>query len=303
MTSPATGPSGAVTVLVGGHESAAGQHLLPWVVGGHAFRAVGTGRALAEAVEEALARPGPPGQPVCVVPVTLGRDPRLVADTARTLDWLAPAAGPGRIALTEPFGTGDHLVGWLRAAAARDHAAGPGGALLVTAPAAGPFDDAELFRLARLVRQYGRHRWVEVAFDGGDPGIDEGIERCRRLGAERVLLVPAAFGPAYPGADTGNGADAGTRAGAELTEGGPLLTRQAASGVLRARVAAALHRLGHGDDGIAAGLDAEHGHGYAHSHSPGAGHSHDTGTGAHTATGHSHGGGHSPRAGHRRIHE
>jgi len=301
VTSPATGPSGAVTVLVGGHESAAGQHLLPWVVGGHAFRAVGTGRALAEAVEEALARPGPPGQPVCVVPVTLGRDPRLVADTARTLDWLAPAAGPGRIALTEPFGTGDHLVGWLRAAAARDHAAGPGAALLVTAPAAGPFDDAELFRLARLVRQYGRHRWVEVAFDGGDPGPAEGVERCRRLGADRVLVVPAAFGPACAAAPVSPEPPScpevppGPRTGAALTPGGPLLTLSAAAGVLRARVNAALHRLGHGDDGIAAGLDAEHGHGHTHSH--GAGNSPGS-TGGGPESDHS--GDHHP---HRRVHE
>ncbi|QMU68837.1 sirohydrochlorin chelatase [Streptacidiphilus sp. P02-A3a] len=253
MTPPATDPAGGVTtVLVGGHESAGGRRLLPWVVGGHAFRAVGTGRELADAVEEALARSG---GPVCVVPATLGRDPRLIADTARALGWLACSTAPGRIALTEPFGTAAHLVGWLRAAAARDQRVGAGSAMLVTAPAAGPFDDAELFRIARLVRQYGRHRWVEVAFDGGDPGPGAGVDRCRRLGADRVLLVPAAFGPPTPE----------TWAGAESS--GSLLTPQAAAGVLRARVNAALHRLGHGDDGIAAGLDAEHGHGLAHSHS------------------------------------
>ena len=291
-------PGGVTTVLVGGHESAAGRQLLPWVVGGHAFRAVGTGRELTEAVEEALAGSG---RPVCVVPATLGRDPRLVADTARALSWLACSAEPGRIALTGPFGTGEHLVGWLRAAAARDQQAGPDSALLVTAPAAGPFDDAELFRIARLVRQYGRHRWVEVAFDGGDPGPAEGVERCRRLGADRVLVVPAAFGPACAAAPVSPEPPScpevppGPRTGAALTPGGPLLTLSAAAGVLRARVNAALHRLGHGDDGIAAGLDAEHGHGHTHSH--GAGNSPGS-TGGGPESDHS--GDHHP---HRRVHE
>ena len=284
MAPPPTGPDAAATdaavVLVGGHESAAGRELEPWVAAGHAYRAVGGGRALTEAVEQALTWPGPPGRPVCVVPVTLGRDPRLVADAARALRWLVRTAGPGRIALAAPFGTRDHLVGWLRAAAARDPAP-TGTALLVTAPAADPFADAELFRIARLVRQYGPHRWVEVAFteaeaEAGagagagadaragtgvaaepDPGTDTGVDRCSRLGADRVLLLPAGFGPPVrrpvPGAEAA----------------GPLLSPPAAARVLAARVDAALHRLGHGDDGIAAGLDAEHGHGLAHSHGHG----------------------------------
>ena len=272
MTPPATGPLGATTVLVGGHESAAGRELLPWVAAGHAFRAVGGGRELTGAVERALTRSGLSGPPVCVVPMTLGRDPRLTADAARALRWLARTAGPGRIALAAPFGTADHLVGWLRAAAAREHPPGPGSngsapdgtALLVTAPAADPFADAELFRIARLVRQYGRHHWVEVAFTGAgaDPDPEGGVDRCHRLGADRVLLLPAGFGPPAPRPVPG----------AESAR--PLLGRQAAARVLAARVDAALHRLGHGDDGIAAGLDAEHGHGLAHSHSPGRPHGH-----------------------------
>jgi len=87
----------------------------------------------------------------------------------------------------------------------------------------------------------------------------------------------------------------GPRTGAALTPGGPLLTLSAAAGVLRARVNAALHRLGHGDDGIAAGLDAEHGHGHTHSH--GAGNSPGS-TGGGPESDHS--GDHHP---HRRVHE
>ena len=250
----------ATLVLVGGHESDEGRRLRPWVEDGHAFRVADAGRGLVRAVEEALALSD---LPVCVVPMTLGRDPRLVADTARGLDWSARSAGStaaGRIALTEPFGSAEHLVGWLRAAG-EGHAGGAPGrpgetALLVTAPAAGPFEDAELFRIARLVRQYGRHRWVEVAFDGGDPDPGEGVERCLRLGARRVVLLSAAF-------DTRT---TGVVSGAE--SGGPLLTPHAVVGVLGLRVRRALLRLRAGADGIADGLGAEHGHGYAHSHGP-----------------------------------
>ncbi|MDH6130662.1 sirohydrochlorin cobaltochelatase [Kitasatospora sp. MAA4] len=250
----------ATLVLVGGHESGRAAHLqqLCRDAGddGGPFRAVPVGRELTTAVTDALAHFD---RPVCVLPMTLGRDPGLVADTARALRWLT---GPGdrargRIVLADPFGTPGHLIGWLRAAAGRT--AGPRRedcAMLVAAPAAGPFEDAELFRIARLVSRHGSHRRVEVAFEGGDPGLPEGVMRCLRLGARRVVLLSAGFGPASP------------RPVQDAEDGGPLLGAPALTAVLRARTADALHRLAHGDDGIAAGLDAEHGHGYAHSHGP-----------------------------------
>ncbi|MFF7636723.1 CbiX/SirB N-terminal domain-containing protein [Kitasatospora sp. NPDC008050] len=268
----ARGESAATLVLVGGHESGGAQRLRPLVESRPEWRAVGPGRALAGAVAAALAESD---HPVCVVPMSLGRDPRLIADTARTLRWLSGPANSGRLVLAEPFGGTEHLIGWLRGGtgralelpAAPQTAAGGGTvgegavgdgtaaeptAILLTAPAAGPFEDAELFRIARLVRQYRTHRWVEVAFENGDPSVAEGVERCRLLGARRVVLVPAAFGaaPVVPGGE----------------DGGPLLGGRAVAGVLRARVAAAVRRLGQGVDGIAAGLDAEHGHGFPHSH-------------------------------------
>lgn len=247
-------PTTSTRVLVTGHERG------PGALG---FHAVTGGRAVRDSVGEALATAQ---GPVCVVPMTLGRDPHLVADTARALHWLARGEGAGRIVLAEPFGTKDHLVGWLRAAA-RPYTQ-PGTAVLLTAPAADPFDDADLFRVARLVRQYGQHRWVEVAFHGGDPDVAEGIDRCRRLGACQVVLVPAAFGASE--SELAAPADQGG-----LMDHGALLTPSAIAGVLEARIAAALHRLTHGDNGIGAGLDAEHGHGYAHTHGPGEhGHGH-----------------------------
>lgn len=250
----ATEPDPAPTVLLSyGHES--GRSGVPWCAAG--YRSAPAGRELAAAVDEALHQHD---GPVCVVPMTLGRDPGLVGDSARAARWAAGQVPEGRVALCESFGTADHLIGWLRASAVR--AATHDGhrrALLITAPASNPFDDAELFRIAHLVRRYGGHRWVEVAFAGGDPDIDEGIRRCRTLGAERIRLVPAGFAPAGPG---------DVLADPHTEDGGPLLTPAAIRGVVSARVAAATARLARADNGIASGLDAEHGHGYAHAHGP-----------------------------------
>lgn len=249
-------------MLAGGHE------------GGAATGALRAGRPLADAVRAALA--AAPG-PVCVVPMTLGRDPALIADCARALRWLGREEGHGRLVLAAPFATVDHLTAWLRTAALKAVRQSPGtSAVLVTAPAAGPFEDADLFRVARLVRQYGHHRWVEVAFDGGDPDLAEGVERCRRLGADQVALIRAAFA-----------APAVVPAG--VLDVGPLLSDAAVAQVVRARAQEALHRLTHGQDGIAEGLDAEHGHGYAHSHGPGADHDHDHGHGHGPGPAHGHG--------------
>ncbi|MFF7198938.1 sirohydrochlorin chelatase [Streptomyces sp. NPDC008079] len=258
MTAPSsvtvrTPAAAASVVLVGGHESAAARDLAPWAGSGagDTYTVVPAGAPLTQAVARLLAERD---APVCVIPMTLGRDRALVAEAARSLRWAQEGGGSGRTVLSAPFGTQDHLVGWLRAAAGRG--AGDATAVLVTAPAADPFADAELFRVARLVRQYGGHRWVEVAFTDGDPDVPQGVERCRRLGAEDVLLLSAGFGPPATSSPPVAGA----------VDGGPLLSRAAVEGVVAARRTEALHRLAHGDDGVAAGLDAEHGHGFAHTH-------------------------------------
>ncbi|QMU69564.1 cobalamin biosynthesis protein CbiX [Streptacidiphilus sp. P02-A3a] len=238
-------------IAVGGHESAFGR-LLPHPPT-HDTAPVPAGRELAAAVRQSLATGVPP---VLVVPMTLGRDPELAAEAARALRPIA-AEQPGRVALAEPFGSTEHLVGWLRAAAGRGAAADR--ALLLTAPAADPQADAELYRVARLVRQFGRHRLVEVAFTDGDPSPAEGVDRCHRLGAAEVLLLPAGFGPAEP--PPGSGA----------TGSGPLLGPAAVRAVLAARSEDARVRLRHGDDGIAAALAAAHGHSHDHPHD----HDHD----------------------------
>lgn len=146
-------------IAVCGHEAAYGEALRGRA--GPEVTVVPNGRELFRTVAGLSRR----GEESCVVPMTLGRDPELVADTARTLRAL-PAADRGRTVLAEPFGTSGHLTAWLRAAAGR---APDTAALLVTAPAGDPFEDAELYRVASLVRRYGGHDLVEVAFTGETP--------------------------------------------------------------------------------------------------------------------------------------
>ncbi|MEU4501733.1 cobalamin biosynthesis protein CbiX [Streptomyces sp. NPDC024089] len=245
-------------IAVCGHEAAYGEALHGLV--DPAVTVVANGRELFRTVA-ALSRRG---ERSCVVPMTLGRDPELVADTARTLRAL-PAAERAGTVLAEPFGTSQHLVAWLRTAAAR---APETAALLVTAPAGDPFDDAELYRVASLVRRYGNHGLVEVAFAGGDPDPAEGVRRCGLLGARHVVLLPAAFAePPVPDAP-----------GIRVERAGPPVAPAALARVLAERVADARRQWGErGDDGIAAGLTAADRHGHSHTHPPGEGHDHGHG--------------------------
>lgn len=239
----------AAVVIVGGHEGGAGVAVDPLVDQGPLLRATSARQRLDETVHQAL---DSTDLPVCVVPMTLGRDPHLIADSARTLLGLTGSAAAGRVTLAEAFGNEALLTGWLRVAVAAV-AGGDGGkdlAVLLTANAANRFDDAELFRIAHLVRVQDGVPWVEVAFRGGDPDVAAGVRRCEQLGARKVAVVPADFGPAT---DT---------LMPNVIDGGPLLAPAMISGMLQTRIAGALLRLSQGDDGIAAGLDADHGHGH-----------------------------------------
>jgi sirohydrochlorin cobaltochelatase len=239
----------ATVVIVGGHEGGGDVDVEPLVDQGPLLRASAAGRLLENAVQQALDNID---LPVCVVPMTLGRDPQLVADTARTLTWMTRGAAAGRVVMAEPFGNATLLTGWLRVAVTRvaDPLDTPGLAALLTAKAGNQFDDAELFRIAHLVRTRGGLPWVEVAFRDGDPDVAEGVKRCEQLGARQVVVVPADFGPATDAPMAG------------VIDGGPLLTPSEISGMLATRIAAAMFALSRGDDGIAAGLDADHQHGH-----------------------------------------
>lgn len=228
-----------------------------------------------------------------VVPITFGRNPTMVADAAKTLSWLA-SLHPGRLALAADFGTLDHLTAWLRAAAVEVRRRSPEAAMLIAAEAANPFDDAELYRVAHLVRTHGAGNEVEAVAVAGQGDLLASLQRLRLLGHPEAVVVPAGFqrSSTVPFGD-------GDFAGAAFY--GPLVSEQAVLRVIRDRVADAVHGLRHGDDGITAGLAADHGHGYAHSHAfdatEGAGHththSHGDGRGVahthdHSETGHHH---------------
>lgn len=267
--------------LVGGHESADGADLVRLEDTIDGARAARPGRQFHNRVSEALDA----GEVVVVVPMTFGRNPTMVADTAKTLRWLA-AKHPARLALAAPFGSIDHLTAWLRTAANAARAEDPDAGLVVVAPRSNPFDEAELHRVAYLVATHGAADEVFPAIvdDGGS--IAPVVERLRRLGIGRTAVIPAGFA-AHPTEDL------------EALDGarfaGPLMSDAAIARVVRTRVAAALAALGQGEDGVADGLDADHGHGYAHSHAFEEGpHSHPHG--------HSHGHGHGHSHTHSHTH-
>lgn len=241
-----TQPSRRAVLLAGGHESLAGGRIpeggaLAGPPG--AAGVCGPGRELRTALRD---RPS-----AVVVPMTLGRDPGLAPAAAQTLAWAARDRRPGDLLLARPLGTMTHLVGWVRGAITRILRAGDfRGAVLLVAPAAEPEADAELFKVARLAWRYLPVRWVEVALMGGEPGVAEGVERCHRLGAGEVALVPASLVPPPPGSGAAR-------------VGGPLLGRAALGALIRERAAEAERRWhGEHDDGLA--VAGRHAHPHPH---------------------------------------
>lgn len=257
-------------VLVGGHESGNGADLsfvADSVPGVHITPA---GRPLHNALTQLRRRTdsGSPA-PVVVLPMTFGRNPTLIADTAKTLRWLSaePAssgAAAASLALAEPFGTADHLTAWLRAAATDVRQRSPQAAVLIAADAANPFDDAELHRIAHLVRTHGAGNPVETATVDDAEGLLAAVRRMRLLGSAQTVVVPAGF--RRVASVHGETVPFGGGGFADAAFYGALLSEQAVLRVIHERVREALHNLGHGHTGIEAGLMADHGHGYAHSH-------------------------------------
>ena len=239
------------TVLVGGHESDHGADLASLAMAFPEVAVTSPGRPLRDAVTASLDA----ATRVAVLPMTWGRDPSLIADTAATLRWLAARSAAGWISLCPPFGTPDHLVSWLRRAAVDVSREFRYGGLLLCAPAANPYDDAELYRIAHLVRTYGAGIEVEVACLTEPGDLRHAVRRAWRLGARRVVVAPAGFArTAPPGI---------IQAGASFF--GPLMAERAFHDLIRRRVAEGLARLEQGDDGIAAGLLAGHAH-HTHTH-------------------------------------
>ncbi|MFD3998724.1 hypothetical protein [Streptomyces sp. NPDC058548] len=163
------------------------------------------------------------------------------------------AAGPGRLLLARPFSTTDHLADWLRAAGQRLLSSGDE-LLLVTARAAGPCCDAELFGPVRLATHDGSSQGSEVAFLGAGRDPVGAVELLRRWHPRRIVVVHAGFGPP-PVSPEGFTASAGV----------PLLQAATVAAVVAARCSSAMRAFSYdGDDGIAAALLADHAHGARH---------------------------------------
>ncbi|MEW9671999.1 sirohydrochlorin chelatase [Ammoniphilus sp. 3BR4] len=63
--------------------------------------------------------------------------------------------------------------------------------LLVGRGSSDPDANSDLFKMARLFWERGKANWVEPAFMGVTaPLVDEGVERCIRLGAKHVIVLP-----------------------------------------------------------------------------------------------------------------
>lgn len=259
-------------VLVGGHESSQAAGLARFRDAAADWVTTPAGRPLASTVESALAA----GQSVTVVPMTFGRDPVLIADTAKTLRWIRDRQG-GQILLTAPFGGTDHLIAHLRAAVIRLQRVSPGAALVIAANASDNFNDAELHRVAHLVRAESSAPEVTVALlRPGRDTLRDTADRLRRLGYEHSGVVPAGLHESMHPPQTD---------GHSMIWCGPLMRDNAVARIIAERVAGAHHAWAHGHDGIDPALDADHDHGYAHSHNDVADHDH----------GHGHGHGHSHR--------
>lgn len=63
--------------------------------------------------------------------------------------------------------------------------------LVVGRGSSDPDANSDLFKMSRLLWERLKVKWVETAFIGvRDPLMEEGLERCIRLGARKVLVLP-----------------------------------------------------------------------------------------------------------------
>lgn len=247
--------------------------------------------------ELAAAMAGDPAR-VVAVPLSMGtRDP-LLAGLSGLLRW-AKTRWPGTPFLQgAPLGSPPHVVGWASRQARAALAASPGPAppaetalLVVGTGGAAPEANAEVCATARLLWESGDHHLVEPAFARGTrPGVAAGIERCLRLGARHVVVLPLAplDGPVR---EEVYARVAGARErGASAVCAEALLTPTTAAAVARRRYQDALARWRHrGEDGLAAAHDHEHEGDHGHDHGPPPHHGHGHGHGHEHPHGHAHG--------------
>ena len=287
-TRPGTGagPSGggvspALTVLYAGAEAPDPEEL----AAATGVPVVTSARQLSAVVSRHAAAVADGADPlVTVVPAGTGRDLTSVTQAAQALRWLVSHGQ--RACLAGSLANATYTVARLRHHL-RQRPAGTD-AVVFLARSVDPFADAELVRRVRLARQYSDDLEVELAFegDGAWPVLDDVLARLRTLGATSPVVVRADLG---------------------LTgEGEPLFRPRALQTAVATVAAEARHLAGHGDDGIDAGLLADHDQGFAHSHGDEdevGGHTHPHSHGHSHAHSHAHSHSHSHDHGHAHSHD
>lgn len=118
----------------------------------------------------------------------LGPHPRLLS---LLVERLAAALGPAPDPTVPPVDSAPPV------SAATAVPGEPIAVLLVGRGSTDPDANAEVFKVARLLWETARSRlpveprWVETAFVSlAPPGVEEGLERCRLLGARRIVVLP-----------------------------------------------------------------------------------------------------------------
>jgi sirohydrochlorin cobaltochelatase len=95
------------------------------------------------------------------------------------------------IILAGPLGYDDRLLRVVEERLAPFAAGEDTAVLLVGRGSTDPEANADLFKLARLLWDRNRFGWVEASFVSlAPPGVAAGIERCLKLGAQRVVVMP-----------------------------------------------------------------------------------------------------------------
>jgi sirohydrochlorin cobaltochelatase len=96
-----------------------------------------------------------------------------------------------RIDFAGPLGGDERLLRVLEDRLAPAEVDEDGAVLLVGRGSLYSAANADLFRTARLLWDRNRYGWVEASFVSlAPPDVSAGIERCARLGARRVVVIP-----------------------------------------------------------------------------------------------------------------
>ncbi|MHB8577339.1 MAG: sirohydrochlorin chelatase [Dehalococcoidia bacterium] len=136
---------------------------------------------------------------IVVMPLFLGAATHQKNDVPATVNWArgqypgvsfaygAPLGAHALIARALAVRTLDALKGMATAAAALDSTS----ILLVGRGSRDPDSNSELYKVGRLLYEGRGFGWVEACYIAiSRPDLPEGLERCLRLGARRVVVVP-----------------------------------------------------------------------------------------------------------------